>query len=113
MKIHNIVGLVPNDGFLGRLSAGSDGIVAFESGHLDDVESEIIVPADHVTVHQHPRSVMEVRRILLSHLEEIRTQFSNNDPTHDHIRDHAAYVQSPRLLTTDTTPGVPAPSRAN
>jgi hypothetical protein len=30
----------------------------------------LIVPADHFTVHQHPLSVLEVRRILLEHLRE-------------------------------------------
>ena len=64
---HNIVGLIPQEGFVGRLAAGSDGIVAFESAHLDDVASEISVPADHVTVHQHSQSILEVRRILLEH----------------------------------------------
>jgi pimeloyl-ACP methyl ester carboxylesterase len=64
---HNIVGLVPDEGIVGSFAAGSDGIVAFESAHLDDVSSEITVPADHLTVHHHPRSILEVRRILLEH----------------------------------------------
>ena len=64
---HNIVGLIPREGIVGRLTAGSDGIVEFDSAHLDDVASEISVPADHLTVHQHSRSILEVRRILLEH----------------------------------------------
>jgi hypothetical protein len=66
-KFHNVVGLIPDEGLVGTLAAGGDGIVSFQSAHLDDVESEITVPADHVTVHQHPRTILEVRRILLEH----------------------------------------------
>lgn len=73
---HNIVGLVPKKGLFGRIAAGGDGIVEFDSAHLDNVASEISVPADHVKVHQHSLSILEVRRILLEHqgqaLAEIR-----------------------------------------
>jgi hypothetical protein len=68
---HNIVGVVPDKGILGAFAKNSDGVVNYESAHLSDVESEIIVPADHMTVHRHPRSVLEVRRILLEHLAEL------------------------------------------
>lgn len=64
---HNIVGVIPKDKIVGRIVAGSDGIVDFESAHLDEVASEISVPADHVKVHQHSRTILEVRRILLEH----------------------------------------------
>jgi len=64
---HNIVGLVPEAGFVGSLAGGSDGIVEYDSAHLDDVASEITVPSDHLTVHHHPRAILEVRRILLEH----------------------------------------------
>lgn len=72
IKFHNIVGLVPDKGFIGRVAGGSDGIVAFNSAHLDNVASEIVVNADHVQIHSHPRSVLEVRRILLEHLSELK-----------------------------------------
>jgi pimeloyl-ACP methyl ester carboxylesterase len=45
----------------------SDGVVPYTSAHLDDVASEITVPADHIHVHHHPLAVREVRRILLEH----------------------------------------------
>jgi len=64
---HNIVARVPDQGWLGSLAAGSDGVVACESAHLDDVDSEIVVEADHVTVHRTPKTILEVRRILLEH----------------------------------------------
>lgn len=64
---HNIIGLVPEEGFVGSIAAGSDGVVAYDSAHLEDVASEITVPADHLSVHRHPRAILEVRRILLEH----------------------------------------------
>ncbi|MBN2291388.1 MAG: hypothetical protein JXM70_03120 [Pirellulales bacterium] len=71
VKFHNVIGVVPNDGIFGRLAAGTDGVVSRESAHLDDAESEIIVPADHTTVHAHPKTVLEVRRVLMEHLAEL------------------------------------------
>ncbi|MBL8829898.1 MAG: alpha/beta fold hydrolase [Planctomycetaceae bacterium] len=78
VKYHNVVGLVPNQGVYGTLTnkvqKDSDGIVGFDSAHMTDVVSEIVVPADHMHVHSHPRSVLEVRRILLEHLNEVQSQ---------------------------------------
>jgi len=81
VKYHNVVGLVPDSGIMGRVAEGTDGVVAMTSAHLDDVESEIVVQADHVNVHRHPRSVLEVRRILLEHLEQVRHEYlTGTDP---------------------------------
>ncbi|MDZ4817829.1 MAG: alpha/beta fold hydrolase [Planctomycetota bacterium] len=68
---HNVVGRLPRKG-LNRLAADGDGIVEFSSASLEDVESQIVVQADHVNVHRHPLAVLEVRRILLQHLNELR-----------------------------------------
>jgi hypothetical protein len=46
--------------------------VSYASAHLDDADSEVRVAADHLGVHRHPLSVLEVRRILLAHLAEVR-----------------------------------------
>lgn len=72
VKYHSIIGLVPKKGLFGSLAAGTDGVVSYESAHVDDATSELIVPADHTTVHCHPWAVLEVRRILLEHLGELR-----------------------------------------
>jgi len=69
---HNIIGVLPKKGVLGKLAAGSDGVVTYESAHMDDAESELVVPADHTTVHSHPLAVLEVHRILLEHLSQLR-----------------------------------------
>jgi hypothetical protein len=71
VRYHNIVGVVPKQWWLAKLAADGDGVVSRESAHLDDAVSEIIVPADHTTVHAHPAAVLEVRRILLEHLADL------------------------------------------
>src|SRR5438552_13688567 len=56
VKYHNIVGRIPEGGFIGRVVGGSDGVVEFASAHLDDVTSEIVVNADHLSINRHPLS---------------------------------------------------------
>jgi pimeloyl-ACP methyl ester carboxylesterase len=75
---HNIIGEVPKQGLFGKFAAGSDGIVAYPSAHMDDAESEIVVPSDHTTVHCHPLAVLEVRRILMKHLAVLNGQDSDS-----------------------------------
>jgi hypothetical protein len=45
-----------------------DGVVKYGSAHLEGVESEIRVPSQH-SCQSHPRTIVEVRRILLAHLQ--------------------------------------------
>jgi pimeloyl-ACP methyl ester carboxylesterase len=51
----------------------TDGVVPYSSAHLDDnlAESEVVVPADHCHVHHHPLAILEIRRILLEHYQEV------------------------------------------
>jgi pimeloyl-ACP methyl ester carboxylesterase len=74
---HSIIGVVPHLNYVqrallpgGHSREGTDGVVPYSSAHLDKVDSEQIVPADHLNVHCHPLAVIEVRRILLEHLRE-------------------------------------------
>jgi pimeloyl-ACP methyl ester carboxylesterase len=46
----------------------SDGIVPYESSHLDFAKSEILVPSGH-SAHEHQLAIAEVKRILYEHLE--------------------------------------------
>ncbi len=48
--------------------AGSDGVVRYESAHIEGVASEKVVISGH-SVQDHPDAVAEVRRILLEHLQ--------------------------------------------
>ena len=45
----------------------TDGVVAYESAHLEGVDSEVLVPAGH-SCQSHPRTMMEIRRILRTHI---------------------------------------------
>jgi pimeloyl-ACP methyl ester carboxylesterase len=72
---HSIIGDLPGDErfieyFIpgGTTRERTDGVVTYASAHLDGVDSEITVPADHLHVHHHPLAVQEVKRVLLEHL---------------------------------------------
>jgi pimeloyl-ACP methyl ester carboxylesterase len=69
---HSVIGIAPKSKVsLAYLLTGDntpgDEVVPYASAHVDYVESELIVPASHFTVHQHPLAVREVRRILMEH----------------------------------------------
>ncbi len=50
-----------------QAAGADDGVVEYESAHLEGVESELLVPSPH-SCQSHPRTIIEVRRILLAHL---------------------------------------------
>jgi hypothetical protein len=62
VRAHSIVA-VKGDG---PFRTGNDGVVTYESAHIDGVESELVVRSGHST-QAHPDTVEEVRRILLLH----------------------------------------------
>jgi pimeloyl-ACP methyl ester carboxylesterase len=53
----------------GPFEDGNDGIVEYQSAHIDGVDSELVVRSGH-SCQAHPNTLAEVRRILLLHLEE-------------------------------------------
>jgi hypothetical protein len=53
----------------GPLDDGSDGVVRYESAHIEGVESELVVRSGH-SVQANPHTVLELHRILLLHAEE-------------------------------------------
>lgn len=65
LKIHSVIG----DRGKGDTPDSSDGIVPYWSSHLDDVQSEKIVPSNH-SVTANPEGALEVKRILKLHLED-------------------------------------------
>ena len=72
VKYNNIAGVIEEGFLLRRIAPDTgDGVVPFQSAHLDDAESEIVVEADHVNLHQHPLTILEVRRILLAHSDQM------------------------------------------
>jgi pimeloyl-ACP methyl ester carboxylesterase len=62
---HSIVAVRGNK----PLAEDDDGIVKYESAHLDGAESELVIHSGH-SVHGHPLAIAEVRRILYRHGEE-------------------------------------------
>lgn len=69
---HNIVGVKPDEGILNRFSSKtSDGVVELSSAHMDDVVREIVVESAHQDIHRKPRAILEVRQILVEHLEQL------------------------------------------
>jgi hypothetical protein len=51
----------------GPVQTGNDGIVKYESAHIEGVASELVLRFGH-SVQGHPKAIEEVRRILIEHL---------------------------------------------
>jgi hypothetical protein len=82
VRYNNIIGEIPHEGIMKLLSGGKgDGVVTIESAKVDGAESQIVVPAEHSMVHRHPQSILEVRRILLQQIAELRG-FADDDVQH-------------------------------
>lgn len=65
IKAHSIIPVLGE----GPFQQGRDGVVAYQSAHVDYVESELIVRSKHSCL-DNPATVEEVRRILRQHLGE-------------------------------------------
>src|SRR5262245_13442378 len=63
VKAHSIIPVLGD----GPIQTGSNSIVKYESAHIDGVASELVVRFGH-SVQSHPKTIEEVRRILLAHL---------------------------------------------
>ena len=74
VRYHNVVGDAPKSGITGWFSKSrGDGVVSVASAQLEQALSQITVAAEHSKVHRDPKSIMEVRRILMKHIAELRT----------------------------------------
>ena len=63
LALHSIIGNRREAGKAG----GTDGVVTYDSSHIDGVESETIVRSGH-SVQNKPATLVELRRILHLHL---------------------------------------------
>jgi len=70
VRYHNIVGMIDKSNWFSSDTMESDGIVTFASAQVDDVQTQIVVQANHGSVHTTPRAILGVRRILIEHLRE-------------------------------------------
>lgn len=66
VRYHSIIG---NNSGHGPLADSSDGIVPYRSAHLEGAASELVVPFGH-SVQEHPRAIVEIRRILHQQLKQ-------------------------------------------
>lgn len=64
IKAHSIIPI----GDAEEPAGANDGVVEYESAHIEGVESEMLVPSRH-SCQAHPRTLVEIRRILREHLE--------------------------------------------
>jgi hypothetical protein len=67
IKAHSIVAVQGE----GDYHKGKDGLVSYQSAHVDYVESEFIVRSYHSCLNQ-PAAIEEVRRIMHRHLDELK-----------------------------------------
>jgi hypothetical protein len=65
VAIHSIVAVSGDR----PLAEDDDGIVKYQSAHLDGVESELVIHSGH-SAQGHPLAIAEVRRILYLHGED-------------------------------------------
>ena len=54
----------------GPVESGGDGVVKYASAHIDEAQSELVVRSGH-SCQADPRTIAEVRRILLEHAEQV------------------------------------------
>lgn len=92
---HNIFGKLDKQWWISTLvgQESGDGIVAVESAHWSAANSELEVPADHQTIHQNPRTILEIKRILYEHLS-----------THGHQVDQRDWVMPARHQMLEPLP---------
>jgi pimeloyl-ACP methyl ester carboxylesterase len=71
---HNIQGILERPSTLARLTRlpPGDGVVAAESSDAPFAASQVAVDAEHSVLHQHPATILEVKRILIEHLGQVR-----------------------------------------
>ncbi len=74
VRYHNVIGVHESSGvsaLFSNSSEPSDGVVTVSSAHFPRSVSEITIEEEHSLIHQHPRAILEVRRILTEHLFDI------------------------------------------
>ncbi|MGD9634862.1 MAG: hypothetical protein AB7U97_16400, partial [Pirellulales bacterium] len=74
ISYYNVVGREPDLGWRGWFTEDGDGVVSLASARLDNMpqlKEQVVVPSDHVNVHRHPQSILEVRRVLLDQIAEL------------------------------------------
>ncbi len=110
IKHHNIVGIIglstsnltSSPSSIKAIEDKSDGVVSYESAHVENADSEIIVPANHSHVQKHKDTIAEIHRILVKHVEELGNkngilQVRHKEETRLKTEDSPIYYQSHTL----------------
>jgi pimeloyl-ACP methyl ester carboxylesterase len=84
----------------GPVETGDDGVVTYKSAHIDAVESELVIRNAGHSVQSNPRTVDEVRRILLLHLATACPQGCASPPTTNTPQVVAGRTKVRRTATT-------------
>jgi hypothetical protein len=112
VSYHNIVGLTPTKSLFTKEKLTGDGFVEYTSAHMDDAVSEITVDSEHQLIHRHPQAILEVRRILLEHLQSVEAEYRVAQRL---AQLKAQQGQAPVAMATPTTasPAVASPTVAS
>ena len=70
VDLHNVYGNAPAYKLVESIRTGpaGDGVVSVESAQLPGALSSKEIPAEHMEIHQHPECILEVKRILVENL---------------------------------------------
>lgn len=96
---NNIYGEVDEGNWFSRFHGPSDGVVPVPSAQAKFAATHLAVPAEHQTIHRHPKTVLEMRRILRDHLAMLDQEAATR-----HAQQHAMWVAQQQ----QQPPGEPA-----
>jgi pimeloyl-ACP methyl ester carboxylesterase len=88
IKAHSIIPVLGS----GDYRQGDDGVVAYQSAHVDYVESEFIVRSGH-SCQNKPATIQEVSRILHEHLQASPSERAGNNPRNTAVPETAPHQQ--------------------
>lgn len=97
---HNVAGVIDRQ----WIKEKTDGVVTLASARREDVESELVVDAHHGSVHRHPLTILELRRILLEHATEFDSTKTSRNPIR--LLGHEAEASEP--TAADWTAPIPS-----
>lgn len=92
---HNIVGDGSGDG---------DGVVLLTSARVENADTEKVVHTDHTTIHRHPETILEVRRILVDHLQQMQNEQRPRRPVRRDMRVYTTSDVRPAPLAAPPLP---------
>ncbi len=90
---HSIISVLPDM----EIETGNDGVVEYQSAHIDGVASEFVVRSPH-SCQGHPFTIEEVRRILMEHLGVQVAGPANAEPLQEPA------VSAPPTTSAEQTP---------